>query len=126
MPPFPSYSLIFTRCYIYDVIDVTHRKWRHRSIVRSQFPISVQRKFQVYCVQFTSYTRFLICQKYRFFHFSRYGRLKPLLSSSFDSSTTVSYQAQAKTLQFILSCKSHEVKSIKLQQSNCRAFQTTC
>jgi hypothetical protein len=33
---------------------------------------------------------------------------------------------KAKTLQFILSCKSHEVESIKLQKSNCRAFQTTC
>jgi hypothetical protein len=35
-------------------------------------------------------------------------------------------KSQAKTLQFILSCKSHEVESIKLQKSNCRAFQTTC
>jgi predicted HicB family RNase H-like nuclease len=33
---------------------------------------------------------------------------------------------QAKTLQFILSCNSHEVKSVKRQKSNCRAFQTTC
>jgi hypothetical protein len=35
-------------------------------------------------------------------------------------------KSQAKTSQFILSCKSHEAKSIKLQKSNCRAFQTTC
>jgi hypothetical protein len=35
-------------------------------------------------------------------------------------------RSQAKTLQFILSCKGHEVKSVKRQKSNCRAFQTTC
>jgi hypothetical protein len=35
-------------------------------------------------------------------------------------------KSQAKTLQFILSCKNHEVKSVKRQKSNCRAFQTTC
>jgi hypothetical protein len=35
-------------------------------------------------------------------------------------------KSQAKTSQFILSCKSDEVKSIKLQKSNCIVFQTTC
>jgi hypothetical protein len=35
-------------------------------------------------------------------------------------------KSQAKTSQLILSCKRHEVKSIKLQKSNYRAFQTTC
>jgi hypothetical protein len=42
------------------------------------------------------------------------------------NSTDQYIKSQAKTLQFILSCKSHEDKSIKQQKSNCRAFQTTC
>jgi hypothetical protein len=38
--------------------DVTDRKWRHQSICRPWFPISVQYMFWVYCVPFTSYLRF--------------------------------------------------------------------